>query len=55
MNRHVILPWLLWLAFIIGTVYALAGCSTFSGTCIMKPVGMTDSGLAVVRTYCEAE
>lgn len=57
MNSQVILPWLLWLVLVIGMVVAgltLSGCSaTFTGTCAIRPVGMTDSGVAVVQAHCE--
>lgn len=60
-NRpRLIVPALIWLctiAAVIVIALQLSGCAqtTFQGLCALQPAGMTDSGVAVFHTYCEAQ
>jgi len=63
-RRMVVLPWLVWAGTIAASIVIalqLTGCaqvpqkmSSFYGVCALQPAGMTDSGIAVFHTYCEA-
>jgi hypothetical protein len=57
---RLIIPALIWLGVIISSIVIalmLTGCATesFQGLCAIQQTGQTDSGVPVIRVYCEAQ